>query len=190
MPCRPWWRLTIWSVARMMRMTATGSCCAGARASSPASESSSPCRAWGHRRGCGRASAGSGSRRRRSWTRLRPKSGEIGRSAAMVPVETQQSQGFARNRGSCRPKTGWRAGPPQPECRKQKFQKNGQRSAGFLYLALRLPCPFCPSCRECSQATPCLTAHRKRTKSAWRRNAHGASPLLARATNMPPSCGS
>jgi hypothetical protein len=32
--------------------------------------------------------------------RLRPKLPEIGRSAAMVPVETPQSQGFAEHRGT------------------------------------------------------------------------------------------
>jgi hypothetical protein len=32
--------------------------------------------------------------------RLRPKLKEIGRSAAMVPVEALQSQGFAQDRGT------------------------------------------------------------------------------------------
>jgi hypothetical protein len=43
--------------------------------------------------------------------RLRPKLKEIGRSAAMVPVETPQSQGFAQDRGTRGPKAWCRSRP-------------------------------------------------------------------------------
>jgi hypothetical protein len=43
--------------------------------------------------------------------RLRPKRKEIGRSAAMVPVEIQQNQGVAQGRGTRRPKAWCRSRP-------------------------------------------------------------------------------
>jgi hypothetical protein len=43
--------------------------------------------------------------------RLRPKLKEIGLSAAMVPAETQQSQGVAQDRGTRGKKTWCRSRP-------------------------------------------------------------------------------
>ena len=150
----------------MMILTVTGGCCAGGRASSPGSGSSWPCRAWAHRRARGPASGGSGIPRRRSSQRLQGKTTENGRFPAMVPVKTPQSQGFARRRGTRPRKPRCRKRRPKTVCRQGLAPKPSQRSAGFLYLALRLPHSSCPICPECRQARTRPSAHRKDGKPA------------------------
>lgn len=59
-----------------------------------------------------------------------------GRYSAIVPVKTQQRQGFAPYRGTRGPKAGCRAPRPKTVCRQRLAQKPARQSAGFLYLAL------------------------------------------------------
>ena len=65
-----------------------------------------------------------------------------GRCSAIVPVKTQQSQGFAPYRGTRGPKAGCRAPRSKTVCRQGLAQKPTRLGAGFLYLALVIGSTF------------------------------------------------
>jgi len=83
----------------------------------------------------------------------------IGDSAAMVPVKTQHSQGFAQYRGTRGRKPRCRARPANTVCRQQQLHKPARHGASLLYLALHLRCPVCPSGLHdlAPSARPCCT---------------------------------
>jgi hypothetical protein len=122
--------------------------------------------------------------------RLRPRRRKIGRYSAMVPVKTQQSQGFAPYRGTRDPKAWCRARAPK-QCADKGLPRNRpDRVPVSFILPSAFPALFALPAGNAARRDPCLTAHRKWTERARERHAHGVSPSLARATNMPPSCGS
>src|SRR5690606_6274717 len=63
-----------------------------------------------------------------------------GKKRGTVPQIVSEIQGLAAQRGTTARKTGCHTRAPKTVCRQGLARKPAPWSAGFLYLALRLPC--------------------------------------------------